>query len=183
MLAAKEKKTSNIIEYLLYMWQLEDLLRSFKLDKRQIEEKIVSQYQVTPELKVEILAWYKGLVQQMIDEDLSQKGHLLFLQHTIDELDDLHHYLVQKQNPDYLQRYSWAKTHIVALMQKGLRSEITEVEAGLNGLYGYLTLKLQQRAVGDETQLAIDRIGQWLAWLNKIHFQIARGEMELTPND
>ena len=37
MLIAREKKKNNIAEYILYMWQLEDMLRALKLDMEQVE--------------------------------------------------------------------------------------------------------------------------------------------------
>ncbi|MGL5636915.1 MAG: DUF4924 family protein, partial [Bacteroidales bacterium] len=46
MIIASQKKKENIAEYLLYMWQVEDLIRAFKLDMDQIDQKLISQYQV-----------------------------------------------------------------------------------------------------------------------------------------
>ena len=37
MLIAREKKKNNIAEYILYMWQLEDMLRALKLDMEHIK--------------------------------------------------------------------------------------------------------------------------------------------------
>ena len=36
MLTASAKKRENIAEYLLYMWQIEDLIRAFGLDTDRI---------------------------------------------------------------------------------------------------------------------------------------------------
>ncbi|MDE6294965.1 MAG: DUF4924 family protein, partial [Muribaculaceae bacterium] len=36
MYTASEKKRENIAEYLLYMWQIEDLIRSYNLDMDRI---------------------------------------------------------------------------------------------------------------------------------------------------
>ena len=43
MLIADQIKENNIAEYVLYMWQTEDLLRGFKLDIDLVEENIVKQ--------------------------------------------------------------------------------------------------------------------------------------------
>ncbi|MFW5767468.1 MAG: DUF4924 family protein, partial [Bacteroidota bacterium] len=62
MIIAKQKKQENIAEYVLYMWQIEDLLRALKFDEKLIEEQLVEQYDVPETEKTEIRNWYKGLV-------------------------------------------------------------------------------------------------------------------------
>ncbi len=44
MLIAKRLKKENISEYLLYMWQVEDMIRANGLDIEKINSRIVSQY-------------------------------------------------------------------------------------------------------------------------------------------
>ena len=38
MIIASQKKKENIAEYLLYMWQIEDLIRVYKLDIDAIQK-------------------------------------------------------------------------------------------------------------------------------------------------
>lgn len=182
MIIAKEKKSSNIIEYILYMWQIEDLLRSYNFDFDKINEQIISQFDVEKPIKEEIQAWYEGLIEQMKSEKLQQKGHLQFITNTINDLNDLHLYLIQKKNTEYLQYYSWAKTHLDELHKLSKQETQNEIESGLNGLYGFLLLKLQKRKVTDETQKSIESISKMMAFLNQTYFKIEKGEMELTPN-
>ena len=44
MLIAREKKKNNIAEYILYMWQLEDMLRALKLDMEQVDRYLPAFY-------------------------------------------------------------------------------------------------------------------------------------------
>ena len=37
MIIASQKKKENIAEYLLYMWQIEDIIRAYGLDIDQIQ--------------------------------------------------------------------------------------------------------------------------------------------------
>jgi len=90
-------------------------------------------------------------------------------------------YLIQKKNTEYLQYYSWAKSHIDELFKLSKSVEQNEIESGLNGLYGYLLLKLQKREVTKATQESIEAISKMMAFLNKIYFQVEKGEMELIP--
>lgn len=181
MIIAKEKRSSNIIEFVLYMWQIEDLLRSFKFDFEAIDQKILSQFQVEPATKKELDDWYKGLIDQMKTENSQEKGHLISMQNLVNDLNDLHLYLIQKKNTEYLQYYSWAKSHIDELHKLSKSTSQNEIESGLNGLYGYLLLKLQKREVSKGTQESIEAISKMMAFLNKIYFKVEKGEMELIP--
>ena len=54
MIIASQKRKENIAEYLLYMWQIEDIIRAYKLDIDTIDEQIVSKYNVPDDKKKEI---------------------------------------------------------------------------------------------------------------------------------
>ncbi|MDD2285091.1 MAG: DUF4924 family protein, partial [Paludibacter sp.] len=45
MLIASQLKKTNISEYLLYMWQVEDLIRALQFDIDQINNTIISRFQ------------------------------------------------------------------------------------------------------------------------------------------
>ena len=180
MIIAKQKKKENIVEYILYMWQIEDMIRSFSLDIKTIEEKIIDQFQFKDKnQRQEMLEWYKGLIMQMKEEHIVEKGHLLFIKNTINDLYDLHLYMINKKNAQYLQFYSWAKSHLIKLQELSKNSTENEIEAGLNGLYGYLILKLQKRKISKETQDSIQAITQMMGQLSNTYLKIERGDMEL----
>ena len=46
MIIAQLKRKENIAEYLLYMWQIEDIIRANKLDIDLIEKNLISQYNI-----------------------------------------------------------------------------------------------------------------------------------------
>ena len=46
MLIATKLKKENICEYLLYMWQIEDILRACKLDIELVDKHIISKFPV-----------------------------------------------------------------------------------------------------------------------------------------
>ncbi len=177
MNVARQLKQENIIEYLLYMWQIEDLLRAYQLDNQLILKNLTQKY--TVENKKEVEAWYLGLAQQMKEEHLKEKGHLQFIINKINDLNDLHLYLIKEQKQDYLQVYSWAKTHIDELLKLTKNSVTNEIEASLNGLYGYLLLKYQKREISKETQASVEKISKMLALLNRYYLRIENGEMEV----
>ena len=54
MLIEQQKRKENIVEYILYLVQIEDLIRAFQFNIINIEKQLVSQYQVDEKTKQEI---------------------------------------------------------------------------------------------------------------------------------
>lgn len=90
MIIAQAKKKENIVEYILYMYNVEDLVRSLNLDIAEVEGKLISQYQVTDEVRVQVKAWYVQIIKDMKTFGLMQKGHLPELNELVAELNLLH---------------------------------------------------------------------------------------------
>ena len=57
MLIANKKRKENIAEYLLYMWQVEDLIRANGCDIDRVEQNIISLYGADPKTHAEIKDW------------------------------------------------------------------------------------------------------------------------------
>ena len=58
MLIAQQKRKENIAEYLLYLWQVEDLLRACHLDIDMVDKTVISRYEVDDATRHEIREWY-----------------------------------------------------------------------------------------------------------------------------
>lgn len=58
MYISQQLKKQNIAEYLLYMWQVEDLIRANNFDMEKIRETIVNSYPVDEEHKKR---WHNGM--------------------------------------------------------------------------------------------------------------------------
>ena len=65
MLIAREKRKSNVAEYILYMWQVEDMLRAMRMDIQLVNQNVVSQFQVDDDTRKEISDWYDNLIEMM----------------------------------------------------------------------------------------------------------------------
>ncbi|MDE6085042.1 MAG: DUF4924 family protein, partial [Muribaculaceae bacterium] len=77
MKIASQKRKENIAEYLIYMWQIEDIIRANNLDIDKIKANIIDKFQdLSPEQKKELTEWYESLIDMMRREDITQKGHL-----------------------------------------------------------------------------------------------------------
>ena len=72
MFIAQKLRKENISEYLLYMWQIEDLLRAFNLDIDLIQKQVIDPYPVSEEEKKTLYEWYESLLEMMRMENIQQ---------------------------------------------------------------------------------------------------------------
>lgn len=180
MIIAKAKKRENIAEYILYMWQIEDLIRAYNLDINKIEKNIIEKFDQPQPVKNEIKNWYEGLIDLMNEEDIVKSGHLQFVQNTVNDLNELHLKLLKSPDHlDYIDAYNNAKDGVKELLNKSKGAVDNEVEACFNGLYGLLMLRLQQKTISPETISAMAAVSQLVAILAKKHKLIEEGKIEL----
>ena len=55
MLIAQKLRKENIAEYLLYMWQVEDIIRAYGCNLQQIKNEYISRFDCTDEQKEEMV--------------------------------------------------------------------------------------------------------------------------------
>ena len=90
MIIARQKRKENIAEYLLYMWQVEDLIRANDFDMDSIRRTVVDRYDQPDDVKEEIAKWYEELIEMMRSEGVKEKGHIQLNKNVIIALTDLH---------------------------------------------------------------------------------------------
>ncbi len=95
MFIAKKLKKENICEYLLYMWQVENLIRAFKLNMEHIDQQIIAQYPASEPEKKEMNEWYESLIEMMRMEGKQESGHIQLNTNIIIELNDFHFQLIK----------------------------------------------------------------------------------------
>ena len=54
MYIASEKRKTNIAEYLIYMWQIEDMIRANALDIEKIKKNVIARYNLNPDQEKEM---------------------------------------------------------------------------------------------------------------------------------
>lgn len=180
MLIAKQKRQENIAEYLLYMWQVEDIIRAKKLDINLIKEDIVDKFDQPESVRQEMIDWYQGLTDMMKLEGVVEKGHLQINKNVIIELTDLHMTLLKTpQESEYISSYYKTLPFIVELRAKSEEKNIPEIETCFSALYGFLLLRIQQKEISGETQAAISQISSFLRLLALKYRQEKEGKLEL----
>ena len=180
MIIAQEKRKTNIAEFILCMWQVEDLIRASGFDFERVNEIIISKFDLPEETLDEIRSWYANLITLMAEERIVEKGHMSFLNNLIKELNDLHLRLLQSTEENkYQEIYQAAQVNIKSFMEKSPGPFFSEIEACLTGLYGYLMLRLQKTEISNETKEAMASFSNLLAALSTRFREVEEGKKEL----
>jgi hypothetical protein len=175
MIIAQQKQKENIAEYILYMYQVEDMIRANKLNLDNIEQTLINHFQVDYEVKREMRDWYNTLITMMSDEKKEVSGHLNILTSTVEQLSELHHQILDKgQDTGYKESHNKAKSHIEALRMRSGHARESDIQVAFNGLYGLLILKLKKTPITEETSLAFDTIRELVAELSSRYMEQAK---------
>ncbi|MDE5961245.1 MAG: DUF4924 family protein, partial [Duncaniella sp.] len=76
MYIASQKHKENIAEYLLYMWQIEDIIRANNLDIDSIKANVIDRFNLDPSQEKEMVERYESLIDMMRRENVEKTGHL-----------------------------------------------------------------------------------------------------------
>ena len=179
MFVAQELRKRNIVEYLLYMWQVEDIIRAYSCVLTKLKNEYLSRFEYEGEQREELIDWYANLITMMNQEGRREEGHLQINQIVVQQLEELHQELLKSTKfPFYTAAYYKTLPFIVELRNRGDK-ELSEIETCLNALYGVMLLRLQQKPISEETQKAIVQISQLLGLLSDYFQQDKQGELEL----
>ncbi len=167
MIIAHKLRKENIAEYLLYMWQVEDIIRAYGCSLARIKNEYIARFQIEDlDTYEEMVDWYGNLIRMMNQEGKREKGHLTINEILVQDLNDLSAQLLASPKfPFYNAEYYKVLPFIVELRNKGDK-DVTEIETCLNALYGVMLLRLQQKEVSMQTQTAVSEITTFLGMLS-----------------
>ena len=168
MFISEQKKKENIAEYLLYMWQLEDILRAYEFDIEKVQQALIDPTNNPEEKKLEARNWYIRLIEMMKSEGIEKEGHLEINKETLSRLTNLNLQLIKDANEKaYIEAYYKTLPYIVELRGKTNTKDVSEVEVCFTALYGFLLLKLQKKEISTDTASAISQISGLLRILSE----------------
>ncbi|MCM1050471.1 MAG: DUF4924 family protein [Paenibacillus sp.] len=182
MIIASQKHKENIAEYLIYMWQIEDIIRANGLDIDRIKENVIDRFNLSPAQSKEMVEWYESLIDMMRREGVEKSGHLQLNKNVIIQLTDLHLALLKDPRfPEYTAEFYKTLPYIVELRSKAGENPAGELETCFNALYGMLMLRLQGKEITPETKAALTQISKFIALLAR-DYNLDR-EDKLFPKD
>ena len=178
MLVAKQKRKENIAEYVLYLYQIEDLIRAFQFDMDLIQKKLVANYRADEKTSVEIADWYNNLVVMMEKEGIREKGHLQFLANLIGDINEFHMKLMETGTEKvYVQTFKSVAGLISELKQKNKIAK-NDIQLGFDTVYGFLLLKMKKAEISAGTENAVKQLSGWLSILSKLYKDFEVGDLE-----
>ncbi len=180
---ALQKKSENIAEYLLYMFQVEDVIRGFQFDlDRLILEFVEPQLPEGADIK-QYRKWYANLIYEMQSERIEKSGHLLQLQEVLVELSFLHNSLLTVMNDEkYMELFSKALPLIDEFTERSNLKDKNHIEICFHGLYMKLLLRLQNKEITKATDEVFDAMRILVAYLAHAFRQMKNGEGEFWKN-
>jgi hypothetical protein len=172
MFIAQELRKKSIAEYLLYMWQIEDIIRAYDCSLTRIRREYINRFDYNDEQKEEMTDWYGNLVRMMNTEGKRESGHLQINQVTLQQLEELNAQLLGSSNfPFYNAEYYKVLPFIVELRNRGSNKEEPEIQTCFNALYGTMMLRLQKKEITPNTQHAIQEITTFIGMLSDYYIK------------
>ena len=167
MFIAQKLREKNIAEYLLYMWQTEDMIRAFGCSLSRIRREYISRFNYSEEQIEEETDWFGNLITMMNTEGCREQGHLQINKVTLQQLEELHAQLLASTKfPFYNAEYYKVLPYIVELRNRGANKEENEIETCFNSLYGVMLLRLQHKDITPNTQHAVKEITTFVGMLS-----------------
>ncbi|MBO5427699.1 MAG: DUF4924 family protein [Prevotella sp.] len=166
MFISRKLRQENIAEYLLYMWQVEDIIRAFDCYMPALRREYISKFDCPDEDREDLEDWYSNLIRMMTEEGCRESGHLQINNVTLQDLTELHVQLLDSPKfPFYSAEYYKVLPFIVELRNKGDK-EKGEIETCLDALYGVMMLRLQHQEISEDTLRAVKEITTFIGMLS-----------------
>lgn len=180
MLIALQKRKENIAEYILYIWQIEDLLRALQFSPEAIYSTLVSKIEGADEQQKEnIFNWYMQIVELLRKEGKESQGHIEHTLHLIADLHNLHLQLMKLPvGEHYRATYALLAAELPRLRTIIDKEEISDTELCFRALYAALLYRIKgggQKAIADTIAVISPAIGELAA----IYGKVERGEINL----
>ena len=182
MLIALQKRKENIAEYILYIWQIEDLLRALQFSPEAIYATLVAKTEGTDEQQKEnIFNWYMQIVELLRKEGKAEKGHIDHTLHLIGDLHNLHLQLMH--NPigeHYRATFSKLLPQLPQLRAMVKKEDISDTELAFRALYAAMLYRIKGDTKHAETiKDTIELVSPVVAELASMYGKVERGEVDL----
>ncbi len=179
MLIAEQKLKTNIAEYVLYMYQIEDIIRACNFDLEVIMNNIVKPQLPDESFLAQYEKWYSDLIVNMKSQRIEKSGHLMSTQEIVVELSYLHSSLLNfKENTKYKAVVDTAIPHIEEFKSKSNLKDKNEVEVAFHAMYMKLLLRLQKKEISPASEESFDAMRVMLAYLSRSYIKMKAGESD-----
>jgi hypothetical protein len=178
---AQVKRKENIAEYILYLWQIEDLLRALQFSPEAIYSQLVAPRDVEEEQKHIFLLWYMDIVNLLRKEGKDESGHLEHTLHLIADMHNLHLQLMHHPiGEHYRKTFARLAPQLPSLRAMVQKEEISDTELAFRALYATMLYRIKgdkkrEEAIRDTMEL----VSPVVAELADMYRKVERGEVDL----
>ena len=140
---ALAKRRENIAEYILYLWQIEDLLRALQFSPEAIYSQLIAPRGIEEGQRHNYLLWYMDIANLLREEGKEEKGHLEHTLHLIGDLNDLHLQLMKLPiGEHYRQTFAKLEPELPRL-RAVLGREMSDIELCFRALYAAMLYRIK----------------------------------------
>ncbi|MBL6667071.1 MAG: DUF4924 family protein [Crocinitomicaceae bacterium] len=177
MLVAQKKQQENIAEYVLYLFQIEDIVRSLNFDIEQIMEAVVKPNLPDSSFEGQYRSWYADIIKEMKRSGLEKKGHLDRVMEVMKELLFLHNTLFAIQGESkYKQLCANSSSFVAEFREKASMKNQHDVEILIHAMHMKLQFRLRKKEITQETEEALDAMRIQLAFLVREYHKMKSGD-------
>ena len=170
---AEAKRKAHIVEYLLFVWQMEDAVRATGFDPDLLDRMCEGMDGPDGD-------WFLDLAHDLDRQGLRASGHVGHAHETLTELALLHDLLTGPlEDKAYTEAFHAAEPFLRDLdarLAPERRGRMHPAEQMMTALYGWLVLRLRKETVFLETEAALVAIKGMANALARGHVRIYRGE-------
>ncbi len=176
---ARQKRDENIAEYILYIWQLEDLLRALRFEPRAVHETLVAPRDASDEWRREAQEWYMDIAALLQKEGKAEGGHLDHTLHLVGEMGDLHLMLMEQPvGRRYRELFARLAPSLPGLRTTLGRDDVSDIELAFRALYAAMLYRMKGTRA-EVTDEVIQLISPVIAALADMYHKVERGEIDL----
>lgn len=146
-----KSKHENIAEYILYLWQMEDLVRAFPNDEALQQTEFL-----------------RDLLNMMRTEGVMSSGHVQIAQIALGELEDLHADLLDTE-ATYRAAYMQLLPQLNILKSKSDNPVQSDLSMMFVFLYNIMLLNMQKKPISQPTAALQQQVTQLLRYLSKTY--------------
>jgi len=166
MIPAEIKKKENIAEYIIHMYQTEDLITTYDFNLDDIFEYVIRHMSKDERNLKSLLLWYADLIEKMQAEGLPKEGQrLAATQYYVNLLSHLHTELLET-NTRYSILFKNAKDDIMAQISFAEGKISDPVQICLNAIYGRLIINLNGKKLSSDQEKMIEKFAAILKFLS-----------------
>ena len=146
-----KSKKDNIAEYILYLWQMEDVVRAFGTDEAMQQNKFL-----------------QDLQQMMREEGVMETGHVQLAKNALSELEELHVEMLDTE-ATYRAAYMQLMPQLNILKSKSDNPLQSDLSMMFVFLYNIMLLRMQKKEISPATTVIQQQVSRLLAYLSKTY--------------